>query len=54
MLLQVTWNGDQSGRVMIYVDGVLAKAFDTFKTGPLPGGGIMVLGNEQGEGVETD
>ncbi|GAQ85128.1 hypothetical protein KFL_002200130 [Klebsormidium nitens] len=45
--LAVTWNGEQSGRVMIYVDGVLAKAFDTFKTGPLPGGGIMVLGNEQ-------
>jgi hypothetical protein len=47
--LQVTWNGERNGRVMIYVDGVLTKAFDTNKAGPLPGGGILVLGNEQGE-----
>lgn len=46
---QVTWNGERNGRVMIYVDGVLTKAFDTNKAGPLPGGGILVLGNEQGE-----
>ena len=50
---KVTWAAAKDGLVSIYVDGLLRKKITSGKTAPLPDGGTIVLGNDQGDILST-